>query len=77
MANIANALPVDGSALVIVEVRARGHLVDGSTLETGVFEVAVDVLNTDFVPAGCPTAGDVRFYCPNAGQTASTSCSAP
>lgn len=69
---------VDGTtALVIAEVRVRGHLIDGSEIETEAFDVAVNVTDSEFVPAGCPTLGDVRFYCPNAGQTASTECVAP
>jgi hypothetical protein len=63
--------------LVIAEVKIRGHLLDGSTIETGAMEFAVDVFDEAFTPAGCPTVGDVRFYCPNAGQTASTACEAP
>jgi hypothetical protein len=65
-----------GASLVIVEVRIRGELRDGSEVETGPFDVAVDVFNADFVPA-CPNAGDLAFFCPNAGQTASLVCETP
>jgi len=77
MAQLRTALPDNSTALVIVELRVRGRLVDGSPLETGVFEIAVDVTDANFLRDACPTAGDLRFYCPNAGQTSSTSCEAP
>lgn len=77
MAQLSTALAANTTALVIVELRARGHLVDGSQVETGPYEVAVEVTDASFTPAGCPTVGDVRFYCPNMGQTSSTTCKAP
>jgi hypothetical protein len=77
MIQLRGAMADDTTALVVAEVRVRGHLIDGSEIETESFDVAVNVTDSGFIPAGCPTAGDVRFYCPNAGQTASTVCEAP
>jgi hypothetical protein len=77
MAQLSTALAAGQTALVVVELRARGHLVDGSQIETGPYEVAVEVIDASYTPIGCTTAGDVRFYCPNIGQTASTTCATP
>jgi hypothetical protein len=77
MIQLRGAMADDTTALVVAEVRIRGHFIDGSEIETESFDVAVDVTDSSFIPAGCPTAGDLRFYCPNAGQTASTECKAP
>jgi hypothetical protein len=76
MQQIIATAPAGGASVVIVEVRLRGELRDGSEVETGPFDVAVDVFNADFVPA-CPNAGDLAFFCPNAGQTASLVCETP
>lgn len=76
MAQIRAAPGINSRALVIVELRVRGELRDGSEIETGEFDVAVDVLNSDFVPA-CPNVGDLFFSCPNFGQTASELCETP
>ena len=79
MTQIGVAMTLAGlsQALVVVDVSARGRLVGGQEIETAPFKIAVDVFNADFTGAACPTAGDVRWYCPNAGQTASTACEAP
>jgi hypothetical protein len=66
------------TAVVSVELRIAGRLTDGSSHETGVFKVAVDVVNAQFPGFGCPKAGDVvTAVCPNDGQTASITCEAP
>lgn len=73
------ALIPDGSiALVVVELRAEGRYMDGTRFETGVFRVPVDVVDELFLggPA-CTNTSEVRFYCPNAGQTSSNKCAAP
>lgn len=71
------AIPgLPASALVVVELKLRGKLRDGTEIETETFEVAVDVLNADFVPA-CPNVGELAFFCPRAGQTSSFVCEAP
>jgi hypothetical protein len=76
MQQIIATAPAGSASVVIVEVRLRGELRDGSEVETGPFTVAVDVFNADFVPA-CPNPGDLAFFCPNAGQTASLVCETP
>jgi hypothetical protein len=76
MAQIRATPGLNSSALVVVELRIRGELRDGTEVETGPFTVAVDVINADFVPA-CPNAGDLAFFCPRPGQTASLVCEAP
>ena len=63
--------------VVLVDLKAEGRYMDGTRFETGVFRVPVDVVNATFLGSACPTAGDLRSYCPNAGQTSSTSCAAP
>jgi len=73
------AATVDGTErLVLVDLQAEGRYMDGTRFETGVFRIPVDVIDAPFAggPA-CTTAGEVRFYCPNAGQTSSNSCAAP
>ncbi|HUL59237.1 MAG TPA: hypothetical protein VLU43_08180 [Anaeromyxobacteraceae bacterium] len=63
---------------VVVHLRLFGHLLDGSTIETGTFDVAVNVYNDDLCnatvgpaadppflsPCDCPTAGQSPFFCP-------------
>jgi len=79
MTQLNSALGAGGArALVIVEMQVRGHLLDGTELETGIYEVAVDVFDSDFTGFGCPTLGEVvTAVCPNDGQTASIACDAP
>ncbi len=78
MAQITTAMPAGAMGVVIVEMKARGHFLDGTTLETGPFPIAVDVINANFPGyAACTNATDVRFLCPNGGQTASSKCAAP
>lgn len=67
-----------GLSLVTVELRAAGRYDDGSTFETGAYQVAVDVYNSTFPGYGCPKLGDiVSAVCPNPGQTSTWTCSTP
>lgn len=77
VAEIAAAIPADATVDVGVEVRLKGHYADGSTFETGPFEVPVSVINTEFIPAGCTDPTQVRFFCFGIGQTGSSKCAAP
>jgi hypothetical protein len=65
-------------AVVSVELRIQGRFGDGTSHETGVFKLAVDVANSQAPVPVCPKAGDVvTAICPNDGQTASIKCEAP
>lgn len=81
MLQIRPALNGTAGAPVIVELRIRGELRDGTEIETGPFEVAVDVINANFDandPSVCTGADELPVgFCPNAGQTASVACEAP
>jgi hypothetical protein len=63
---------------VTIGVRLKGRTVGGTDVETGTFEVTVDVFNEDFPGFACPKVGDViTAICPNTGQTASVACETP
>lgn len=71
------AMPADSSAIVTTSVRVVGHLLDGSTIETGAFEIPVDVYNATYTGAICPAGEVVLAYCPGPGQTGSVACGTP
>lgn len=78
MLQLRAALGAVPQALVVVEMKVRGHLVGGHEIESGPFDIAVDVVNQDFPGFACPNATDVvTAVCPNNGQTASITCEAP
>ncbi len=62
------AMPAGVTATVISNVRAKGHLKDGSPFETSPYPVSIDVINSD-ITYTCSTAGDTPQFCPKAGQT--------
>jgi len=73
-----SAMTANSWALVTTTVRVEGHLLDGSTIETGPFEIPVDVFDIAYAGATCPTAGDVVLaYCPRPGQTGTFACGPP
>jgi hypothetical protein len=63
---------------VVVDVVAKGRLGDGSTFETGTYQVSVDVFDAVFTGYACQDPTEVVLgVCPNVGQTASVSCGTP
>ena len=77
MAALSSAMADGSEALVVVELRVRGELRDGTEIESGPFEVAVDVIDANFPIPTCPTPGDVVYACPALGQTSDVACGAP
>ncbi len=77
---LAGALPAGGAVDLVAKLKIAGVYGDTSTFESGVFEVPIRVCSGCIggYPA-CPTAGDVRFFCPpNPGQQPlATVCSTP
>jgi hypothetical protein len=71
------ALAPPGEVDLVAIVKLGGKLTDGSAFETVGYRVAVRYFPATFTPGPCTTAGDVRFYCPHAGQTSGTKCGAP
>jgi hypothetical protein len=68
----------DSTATVIVKLRVKGHLEDGSEFETGEHEYAVDVFDATAARPRCPTPGDeVTAVCPHEGQPLTLGCEAP
>jgi len=77
MAVIQAAFAANSTTLVVVGMRVRGHLNGGAVVETGTYEIAVDVINSDFPGyAACTNATDILFVCPNQGQQATVGCAA-
>jgi Na+(H+)/acetate symporter ActP len=66
-------------AVVVSNIVMKGHFNDGQSFKSGTYSAAVDVVDANFIPQGCATAGDVAFYCPNpaGGQTDSFTCGTP
>jgi hypothetical protein len=78
LAALAASIPAGGSAVVSVEMTAKGHLLDGSGYEAGPWTIAVDVFNAAAGAPTCDKAGDVVIaMCPHGGQTAAFKCAAP
>lgn len=66
------------TAVVTVDIVARGRLMDGTEFEAGPQQFAVDVIDGTAARPGCSTAGEVVVaVCPHEGQSASVACAAP
>lgn len=63
---------------VIAHLKLAGHYVDGTTFETGTFDIPARVLNEQFdATIGCADPAQVRFYCYYPGMTGKSVCAAP
>jgi hypothetical protein len=80
---------ITGIVDIVAKLKLKGVYGDGSSFETGEYEIPIRICNNCLNaggPLGCPTAGDLLFACPpdavtSGGQLAqlpaSTECVAP
>jgi hypothetical protein len=68
------ALDYDGLATVVVTLRMKGHLEDGTDFDTAEHTYPVDFIDGLFTPFACPPGESLVAVCPNVGQTASITC---
>jgi hypothetical protein len=68
----------DSLATVIVSLRMKGHLEDGTEFETAEHEYAIDVIDMIAAAPVCPIAGEeVVAICPHEGQDFTFVCAEP
>jgi hypothetical protein len=71
-------IPLGGGVDIVAHLRLRGVYGDTTEFETGEFDIPIRVCNGCMGVPACATAGDVRFFCPKAGQLpASSECVTP